>query len=108
MQSFHNTKDEIEEIDQKRQKHQVQVANACGTKKEKNHQNSFQTCIKPSGIQGQIRKLIVNNQEITHKNTLQKERLFSYEILVAKIGVTWAKVSEATLSAFKTSKKAYC
>ena len=51
-------------------------------KKEKNHQNSFQTWIKPSGIQGQIRKPIVNNQEITHQNTLQKERLFSYETLV--------------------------
>ena len=36
---------------------------------------------KRRGIQGQIRKLIVNNQEITHQNKIQNELLFFYETL---------------------------
>ena len=36
---------------------------------------------KRRGIQGQIRKLIVNNQEITHRNKIQNELLFFYETL---------------------------
>ena len=36
---------------------------------------------KRRGNQGQIRKLIVNNQEITHQNKIQNELLFFYETL---------------------------
>ena len=36
---------------------------------------------KRRDIQGQIRKLIVNNQEIMHQNKIQNKLLFSYETL---------------------------
>ena len=36
---------------------------------------------KCRGIQGQIRKLIINNQEITDQNKIQNELIFNYETL---------------------------
>ena len=51
-------------------------------KKKRNHRNSFGNWIKPRGIQGQIRKLMVNNQEYKHQNKIQNELLFSCETLV--------------------------
>ena len=37
---------------------------------------------KCRGIQGQIRKLIVNNHEITDQNKIQKELLFFHELFL--------------------------
>ena len=36
---------------------------------------------KSRGVQGQIRKLIFNNQDITDQNKIQNELLFFYETL---------------------------
>ena len=41
LESYHNIKNKIEEIYEKRQKAQEKEANAYGTKKKKNHRNYF-------------------------------------------------------------------
>ena len=46
---------------------------------------------KRRGIQGQVKKLIANNQEITDQNKIQNELLFFYETL---FGNTSANTSE--------------
>ena len=46
---------------------------------------------KRRGIPGQIRKLIVNNQEIMHQNKIQNELLFFCEIVFRNMS---AKTSE--------------
>ena len=50
-------------------------------KEGENSSKFFLNLEKRKGIQDQIRKLIVNNQEITDQNNVQNELLFFYETL---------------------------
>ena len=60
-------------------------------KKVRNHQKKNLNLEKRRGIQGQVKKLIANNQEITDQNKIQNELLFFYETL---FGNTSANTSE--------------
>ena len=53
---------------------------------------------KRRGIQGQIRKLIVNNQEITHQNKIQNELLFFYETLFRNTSANTSEDCESFLN----------
>ena len=49
---------------------------------------------KRRGIQGQVKKLIANNQEITDQNKIQNELLFFYETLFRKRQQTLLKTAK--------------
>ena len=53
---------------------------------------------KRRGIQGQIRKLIVNNQKITHQNKIQNELLFFYETLFRNTSANTSDKCESFLN----------
>ena len=53
---------------------------------------------KRRGIQGQIRKLIVSNQEITHQNKIQNELLFFYETLFRNTSANTSEDCESFLN----------
>ena len=50
------------------------------------------------GIQDQIRKLIVNNQEITDQNNVQNELLFFYETLFRNTSANTSEDCESFLN----------
>ena len=50
------------------------------------------------GIQDQIRKLIVNNQEITDQNNIQNELLFFYETLFRNTSANTSEDCESFLN----------
>ena len=81
MESYHNIKDKIEEI-YRTKAEGARIRSKCSWYEEgKKSSKFFLNLEKRRGIQGQIRKLIVNNQEITHQNKMQNELLFFYETL---------------------------
>ena len=49
---------------------------------------------KRRGIQGQVKKLTANNQEITDQNKIQNELLFFYETLFRKRQQTLLKTAK--------------
>ena len=53
---------------------------------------------KRKGIQDQIRKLIVNNQEITDQNNVQNELLFFYETLFRNTSANTSEDCESFLN----------
>ena len=67
-------------------------------KKVRNHRNSFLNMEKRRGVQNQIRKLIVNNQESTHQNKIQKELLSFYETLFRSTSANHFEDSESFLN----------
>ena len=71
--SYHNIKDEIEKIYEKKRE-SARIRSKClwyneGEKPSK----LFLNLEKRRGIQGQISELIVNNQEIMHQNKIKNE-----------------------------------
>ena len=89
--SYRNIKDKIEEIYEKKAEG-ASIRSKClwyeeGEKSSKKNLNLE----KRRGIQGQVKKLIANNQEITDQNKIQNELLFFYETL---FGNTSANTSE--------------
>ena len=81
LESYDNIKDKIEGIYGKKAKG-TRIRSKClwyegGEKSSK----FFLNLEKRRDIQGQIRKLIINNREIMHQNKTQNKLLFSYEIL---------------------------
>ena len=81
MESYHNIKDKIEEIYGTKAEG-ARIRSKCSWYEEgKKSSKFFLNLEKRRGIQGQIRKPIVNNQEITHQNKIQNELLFFYETL---------------------------
>ena len=91
MLSYRNIKDKIEEIYEKKAEG-ARIRSKClwheeGEKSSKKNLNLE----KRRGIQGQVKKLIANNQEITDQNKIQNELLFFYETL---FGNTSANTSE--------------
>ena len=81
MGSYHNIKDKIEEIYEKKAEG-VRIRSKCLWYEEGEKLSKFFLNLeKRRGIQGQIRKLIVNNQEIKDQNKIQNKLLFFYETL---------------------------
>ena len=81
MESYHDIKDKIEQLYEKKAEG-ARIRTQCLWYEEGEKLSKFFLNLeKRRGIQGQIRKLIVNNQEITHQNKIQNELLFFYETL---------------------------
>ena len=81
LESYHNIKNKMEEIYEKKAE-SARIRSKCLWYEEgKQSSKFFLNLEKDRGIQGQIRKLIVNNQEITHQNKIQNDLLFFYETL---------------------------
>ena len=59
------------------------------------------------GIQGQIRKLTVKHQEITHHNKMQNELLFFYETLFRNTSANTSEDCESFLNEVFVSKLKY-
>ena len=73
MESYHNIKDKIEEIYQKKAEG-ARIRSKCLWYEEgKKSSKFFLKLEKSRGIQGQTRKRVVNNQEITDQNKIQNE-----------------------------------
>ena len=81
LESYHNIKNKIEEIYEKKAEG-AKIRSRCLWYEEGEKSSKFFLNLeKRRGFQGQIRKHIVNNQEITHQNKIQNELLFFYETL---------------------------
>ena len=79
-QRCHNIKDKIEEIYEKKAEG-TEIRSKCLLYEEGEKSSEFFLNLeKRRGIQGQIRKLIVNNEEITHQNKIRNELLIFYEM----------------------------
>ena len=73
MESYHNIKDKIEEIYQKKAEG-ARIRSKCLWYEEGEKSLKFFLKLEKSrGIQGQTRKRVVNNQEITDQNKIQNE-----------------------------------
>ena len=93
-ESYHNIKDKIEEIYEKKAKG-ARIRKKClwyedGEKSSK----FFLNMQKRRVIQGQIRKVIVNNQEIKRQNKIQNELLVFYGTLFRDIFHTLLKTAK--------------
>ena len=62
---------------------------------------------KRRGIQGQIRKLIINNQEITDQNKIQNELIFNYETIFRNTSANTSEDCENFLNKALVSKLNY-
>ena len=62
---------------------------------------------KRRGIQGQIKKLIANNQEITDQNKIQNELLFFYETLFRNTSANSSEDCESCLIEIFVPKLSY-
>ena len=67
-------------------------------KEGENSSKFFLNLEKRKGIQDQIRKLIVNNQEITDQNNVQNELLFFYETLFRNTSANTSEDCESFLN----------
>ena len=73
MESYHNIKDKIEEIYQKKAEG-ARIRSKCLWYEEGEKSSKFFLKLEKSrGIQSQTRKRVVNNQEITDQNKIQNE-----------------------------------
>ena len=81
MESYLNIKDKIEETYEKKTEG-ARIRSKCFWHEEGEKSSKFSLNLEKSrGIQGQIRKLIVNSQELKDQNKIQNELLFSYGTL---------------------------
>ena len=81
LESYHNIKDKIEEIYEKNAEG-ASVTSKCLCYEEVEESSKFfLNLVKCRRIQGQIRKRIVNDQEITDQKKIQNKLLFFYETL---------------------------
>ena len=111
MESYHNIKNKIEEIYEKKAEG-VRIRRKClwyeeGEKSSKFFLNLVLNLGKRRGIQGQIRKLIVNNQEITHQNKIQNELLFFFETLFRNTSANTSEDCESFLNDVSAPKLNY-
>ena len=91
MLSYRNIKDKIEEIYEKKAEG-ARIRSKCLWYEELEKSSKKNLNLeKRRGTQGQVKKLIANNQEITDQNKIQNELLFFYETL---FGNTSANTSE--------------
>ena len=98
MESYHNIKDKIEEIYGTKAEG-ARIRSKCSWYEEgKKSSKFFLNLEKRRGIQGQIRKLIVNNQETTHQNNIQNELLFFYETLLRNTSANFSENCESFLN----------
>ena len=74
LESYHNIKDKIEEI-YERKAEGARIRSKCLWYEEGENSSKFFLNLEKR-IQGQISKLIVNNQEITDQKKIQNELLF--------------------------------
>ena len=74
LESYHNIKDKIEEI-YERKAEGARIRSKCLWYEEGENSSNFFLNLEKR-IQGQISKLIVNNQEITDQKKIQNELLF--------------------------------
>ena len=107
LESYHNVKDKIEEINEK-EAAGARIRSKCLWYAEGEKLPSFflnlQNC---RGIQVQIRKIIVNNQEITHQNKIQNELLFFYEALFRNTSANTSEDYESFLNDVFVAKLNY-
>ena len=76
LESYHSVKDKIEKIYEKKAE-RARIRGKCLWYEEcEKSWKLFLTREKHRGIHGRIRKLIVNNHEITRQNKIQNELLF--------------------------------
>ena len=107
MESYHNIKDKTEEINEK-EAEGARIRSKCLWYEEGEKLSKFFLNLeKRRGIQGQIRKLIVNNQEITHQNKIQNELLFFYETLFRNTSTNFSENWENFLNGVFDAKLSY-
>ena len=107
LESYHNIKNKIEEIHEKKAKG-ARIRSKCLWYEEGEKLSKFFLNLeKRRGIQGQIRKLIVNNQEITHQNKIQNELLFFFETLFKNKPANTSEDCESFLSEASVPKLNY-
>ena len=98
MESYHNIKDKIEEIYEK-QTEGARIRTKCLWYEEGEKSSKFFLNLKKRrGIQGQMRKLIVNNQDIAHQNKIQNELLFFYKNLFRNTSANTSEDCESFLN----------
>ena len=111
MESYHNIKEKIEEINEKKIEG-ARIRGKClwyelwyeeGEKSLKFILN-LEKC---RGIEGQIRKLIVNNQEITNQSKYQNEFLFFYKTLFRNTSANTSEDCERFLNEVSVPKLNY-
>ena len=107
MESCHNIKDKIEEIYEKKAAG-ARIRRRCLWYEEGEKSSKFFLKLeKPKGIQGQIRKLIVNNQKITPHNKIQNELSFFYETLFRNTSANTSEDCERFLNEVSVPKLNY-
>ena len=104
LESYHNIKNKIEEIyEKKAEGARIRSKCLCYEEGEKSSK-FFLNLEKRRGIRGHIRKLIVNNQEITYQNKIQNELLFFYETLFKNTSAITSKDCESFLNKVSVPK----
>ena len=107
LESYHNIKNKIEEIYEKKVEG-ARIRSKCLWYEEGEKSSKFFFNLeKRRGIQGQIRKLIVNNQEFTHQNKIQNELLFFYETLFKNTSANTSEDCESFLNEVSVPKLNY-
>ena len=99
MENYHNIKDKTEEIYEKKGEGSRIRSKCLWYEKGEKSSKLFLDLEKRRGIQGQIRKIIVNNQEITYQNKIQNEVLFSYETYFENTSANTSEDCERFLNA---------
>ena len=107
LESYHNIKNKIEEIYEKKVEGARLRSKCLWYKEGEKSSKFFLNLEKHRGIQGQIRKLIVSNQEITHQNKIQNELLFFYETLFKNISSNTSADYESFLNEVSVPKLNY-
>ena len=98
MESYHNIKDKIEQICEKKAEG-ARIRSKCLWYEEGEKSSKFFLNLeKRGGIQGQIRKLIVKNQETSHQNKIQNQLLFFHETLFRNTSANISKDCKSFLN----------
>ena len=107
MESYHNIKEKIEEINGKKIEG-ARIRGKCLWYEEGEKSLKFILNLeKCRGIEGQIRKLIVNNQEITNQSKYQNEFLFFYKTLFRNTSANTSEDCERFLNEVSVPKLNY-
>ena len=107
LESYHNIKNKIEEIYEKKAKG-ARIRIKCLWYEEGEKPSKFFLNLeKRRDIQDQTRKPIVNNQKITHQNKIQSELLFFYETLFKNTSSNTSEDCESFLNEVSVPKLSY-
>ena len=98
MESYHNIKDKIEEIYEKNAEGASVTSKCLCYEEVEESSKSFLNLVKCRRIQGQIRKRIVNDQEITDQKKIQNKLLFFYETLFRNTSANTSEDCESFLN----------